>query len=82
MLSRNSIDRFTGGTLSGALFQEENVGGKESFTITIYIDKNINKDSKEYKAFQWALDDLKAGRLALGGGSGHGLGFNYTVESK
>ena len=82
MLSRNSIDRFTGGTLPGALFQEENVSGKESFTITIYVDKTINEQSDEYKAFEWALEDLKAGRLALGGGSGHGLGFNYEVEAK
>ena len=80
-LSRNSIDRFTGGTLPGALFQEENIQASQTFTTCIYLDKSIDKNSNEYKAFKWALDDLKAGRLALGGGSGHGLGFNHTEEN-
>ena len=81
-LSRNSIDRFTGGTLNGALFQEENVGTNQTFETFIYLDKAIDKSGNEYKAFEWALEDLKAGRLALGGGSGHGLGFNYAEEAK
>lgn len=81
-LSRNSIDRFTGGTLNGALFQEENVGTNQTFETCIYLDKNIDKTRNEYKAFEWALEDLKAGRLALGGGSGHGLGFNHAEEEK
>jgi CRISPR/Cas system CSM-associated protein Csm3 (group 7 of RAMP superfamily) len=80
-LSRNSIDRFTGGTLPGALFQEENVQVCQTFETYIYLDKSIDKSSDEYKAFTWALDDLKAGRLALGGGSGHGLGFNHPEEN-
>ncbi|MCR4938733.1 MAG: hypothetical protein K5930_01330 [Treponemataceae bacterium] len=79
-LSRNSIDRFTGGTLDGALFQEENVKNNTAFETCIYLDKNIDKTSNEYKAFEWALEDLQAGRLALGGGSGHGLGFNHAEE--
>lgn len=79
-LSRNSIDRFTGGTLSGALFQEENVRAEQTFETSIYLDKSIDKSSDEYKAFSWALEDLKSGRLALGGGSGHGLGFNHAEE--
>ena len=79
-LSRNSIDRFTGGTLNGALFQEENVGTNQVFETFIYVKNDVEKTSKEYIAFKWALDDLKAGRLALGGGSGHGLGFNYAEE--
>lgn len=79
-LSRNSIDRFTGGTLNGALFQEENVGTSQSFETFIYVKKDIDKASNEYRAFEWAVEDLKAGRLALGGGSGHGLGFNHAEE--
>ena len=81
-LSRNSIDRFTGGTLPGALFQEENVQTGQAFSTCIYLDKSIDKNSNEYKAFRWALEDLQAGRLALGGGSGHGLGFNHAEENK
>lgn len=81
-LSRNSIDRFTGGTLDGALFQEENVYSSKAYETCIYLDKKIDKESNEFKAFKWALEDLKAGRLALGGGSGHGLGFNHAEEEK
>lgn len=81
-LSRNSIDRFTGGTLDGALFQEENVYSNKVYATCIYLDKRINKDSCEYKAFEWAIEDLKTGRLALGGGVGHGLGFNHTEEEQ
>lgn len=81
-LSRNSIDRFTGGTLNGVLFQEENVQVSQTFETCIYLDKTIDKNSDQYKAFIWAVDDLKAGRLALGGGSGHGLGFNHAEENK
>ncbi|MCR5290523.1 MAG: hypothetical protein K6E51_11060 [Treponema sp.] len=81
-LSRNSIDRFTGGTLNGALFQEENVSTNNTFEICIYLDKSIDEKSKEYKAFEWALEDLQKGRLSLGGGSGHGLGFNHAKEEK
>ncbi len=81
-LSRNSIDRFTGGTLNGVLFQEENVNAGTTIETCIYLDKAIKNNSDEYKAFKWALEDLKAGRLALGGGSGHGLGFNYAEEEK
>lgn len=81
-LSRNSIDRFTGGTLDGALFQEENVYSSTAYETCVYLDKKIDKESNEFKAFKWALEDLKAGRLALGGGSGHGLGFNHAEEEK
>lgn len=74
--SRNSIDRFTGGTRKGALFQEENVSNKQTFKMCVYYDSDLDKDSNEFKAFEWALEDLKNGRLAIGGGAGHGLGFN------
>lgn len=77
-LSRNSIDRFTGGTLNGALFQEENVCTEQLFKLDMYLDKDVDKESPAYKAFSWAVDDLRSGRLALGGGSGHGLGFNHA----
>lgn len=76
--SRNSIDRFTGGTRKGALFQEENVSNKQTFKINIYYDSDLDKTSNEFKAFEWALEDLRNGRLAIGGGAGHGLGFNQA----
>lgn len=76
--SRNSIDRFTGGTRKSALFQEENVSNNQTFKMSIYYDSDLDKTSKEFKAFKWALEDLKNGRLAIGGGAGHGLGFNQV----
>lgn len=76
--SRNSIDRFTGGTRKTALFQEENVSNKQTFKMNIYYDADLDKTSDEFKSFEWALEDLKNGRLAIGGGSGHGLGFNQV----
>lgn len=76
--SRNSIDRFTGGTRRGALFQEENVCNKQIFKMSIYYDTDLDKTSDEFNAFKWALEDLKNGRLAIGGGAGHGLGFNQV----
>lgn len=76
--SRNSIDRFTGGTRKGALFQEENVATNQVYKMTIYFDSELKKDSDEFTAFKWALEDLKNGRLAIGGGAGHGLGFNQV----
>lgn len=74
--ARNSIDRFTGGTRKGALFQEENVRVSKTLETTIYFDTSLDLTTDAYKAFSWALEDLKNGRLAIGGGSGHGLGFN------
>ena len=81
-LSRNSIDRFTGGTLNGALFQEENACTEHVFKTSIYVDKDFDKASLVYKAFSWAVEDLQSGRLALGGGSGHGLGFNHAEDGE
>lgn len=81
--SRNSIDRFTGGTLERALFTEENVMG--TFTASYYYDKSLNDNKKltnALKAFEWAVSDLEKGRLAIGGGSGHGLGFSCQSNSK
>ena len=68
-----------------ALFQEENVyvnGDNGSFTMNIYYDRHINKKSNEFIAFTYALEDLKAGHLAIGGGSGHGLGFIEMTQNK
>lgn len=73
--TRNSIDRYTGGTRASALFQEENAIQKEKLSMKIYYEKSL-ENTLEFKAFCWALDDLEKGRLSIGGGSGHGLGFS------
>lgn len=68
------IDRFTGGTLQGALFEEKLVyGAGSSFSTSIFLSKNVGQ---EYvKAFEYALSDIVDGILPLGGGvnRGHGV---------
>lgn len=80
LLNHVAIDRFTGGAMDSALFNEEVVYGKgTSYTLNIQVDKKDLKD--EYiKAFEAALDDLKKGMLPLGGGTmrGHGR-FTETI---
>ena len=74
------IDRFTGGAISGALYQEKVVYGPESILkTTIYVSKSV---PEEYiKSFEAALRDVASGMLPLGGAvnRGHGI-FTGTVE--
>ena len=76
LMQHNSIDRFTGGTINGALFSEELVWQK-GITINIKIDhaRATKVDSRIRKAFSMALDDLAQGRLALGAASNRGHGY-------
>lgn len=69
-----SIDRFTGGVIDGALFQEKTISDDgESYKIEILLHKNV-KD-KELEAFEKSLDDIRRGMLPLGGATtkGHGV---------
>lgn len=68
----NSIDRFTGGARDGVLFGEE-VLWRERIELSIWMRKGISDAAG--KAWHAALDDLREGRLPLGGGAakGHGL---------
>ncbi len=71
-ISRNAIDRFTGGTVENALFTEKVCyGGKTSLEIT--LNKNVNDDF--LKAFVATVTDLHNGFMAIGGETsiGHGL---------
>ena len=68
-----AIDRFTGGAIEGALFQEKTIAQKDEWEIEILIEKDIKE---EYiKAFKSALDDICSGMLPLGGMTtkGHGV---------
>ena len=70
-----SIDRFTGGAIDGALFQEKTVADDgEFYTIEILLHKEL-KNSDEQKAFESALTDITTGMLPLGGSTtkGHGV---------
>ncbi len=74
-----SIDRFTGGGIDGALFQEKTIANdKEPYEIEILLEKSVGED--EVKAFEQALRDITTGMLPLGGATtkGHGV-FSGTV---
>ena len=73
-----AIDRFTGGAIDGALFQEKTIAQKDMWEIEILLEKNI--DEVFVKAFKEALNDVCTGMLALGGATtkGHGV-FTGTL---
>ncbi|MFA7090822.1 MAG: RAMP superfamily CRISPR-associated protein [Arcobacteraceae bacterium] len=75
-----SIDRFTGGAIDSALFNERTVASKESFTLEILIKEENIKDEKAFDAFERTLKDITTGMLSLGGATtkGHGV-FSGTV---
>lgn len=68
-----SIDRFTGGAIDSALFQEKTIASKEEFICEIQLEKNI--ESTFVLAFEEALKDITTGMLSLGGSTtkGHGI---------
>lgn len=68
-----AIDRFTGGGIDGALFQEKTIGDSRVYEIEILVEKGIDK--LFVKAFEQSLDDVCSGMLALGGATtkGHGI---------
>jgi len=68
-----AIDRFTGGAIDGALFQEKTVADTQSYTIEIFLEKEIDKPYIE--AFEAALLDIANARLPLGGTTTKGHGF-------
>ncbi|MDY0181455.1 RAMP superfamily CRISPR-associated protein [Aliarcobacter skirrowii] len=76
-----SIDRFTGGAIDSALFQEKTISSKETFTLEILINKEKVevKENDEGKialeSFEKALKDITTGMLSLGGATtkGHGI---------
>jgi CRISPR/Cas system CSM-associated protein Csm3 (group 7 of RAMP superfamily) len=75
-----SIDRFTGGAIDGALFQEKTIADDgESYTIDILLQKD-DIDKSYIDAFESALKDITTGMLPLGGSTtkGHGV-FSGTV---
>lgn len=78
LLNHVAIDRFTGGTMEGALFSEEVVGSKETFVLTSLVNNGIQQEYLD--AFESSLKDLCKGMLPLGGGTmrGHGC-FTGTI---
>ncbi len=68
-----SIDRFTGGAIEGALFQEKTVADNSEYEIEILLQKDIDETTE--KVFESALNDICIGMLPLGGSTtkGHGI---------
>jgi len=76
VFNHTKIDRFTNGTIDGALFQEKAVYYNDRIQLEIWVNEIAFKsDDKIKKAFEQALDDILTGQLQLGGNStkGHGL---------
>jgi len=73
-----ALDRFTGGALDGALFQEKTVTQRDEWNIEILVEKSV--ENLFINAFESSLDDICTGMLALGGATskGHGV-FTGTV---
>lgn len=80
VFNHTSIDRFTNGTIDGALFQEKVSSCKDDIEVKIWVEETAWHTDKDIKnAFENTLEDLKLGRLALGGSTtkGHGV-FNES----
>lgn len=69
-----AIDRFTGGTIKGALFSEKVICGNHGKlpSLSVFVDSLV-KD-KILEAWELALMDLAGGMLPLGGAVNHGYG--------
>ena len=73
-LAHVSIDRFTGGAIDGALFQEKTIYAKDNeFTMKLFVGNSIEQDYIE--ALECALKDVCNGMLPLGGGVNRGNGI-------
>ena len=76
VLNHVKIDRFTGGTIPGALFSEKVLYGRgQEYKLEILVATDALKDGNVRTAFEKSLKDLCDGLLPLGGGvnKGHGI---------
>ena len=83
ILNHVAIDRFTGGALDGALFDEKVIDQRDSFELTFMVNKESFKNTNVKEAFENTLNDICTGMLPLGGGvmRGHGV-FTGTILKK
>lgn len=77
--TRNAIDRFTGGTISGALYTERAYYGG-STELVVRVDSLDALDSSSVKFLMATLADLHNGFLAVGGLASVGRGL-FSIES-
>lgn len=77
VMTRNAIDRFSGGTASGALFTEKTYYGG---TTELVISVKDNLSSQQINALAAAIADLHYGYLSVGGLTSIGRGlFRITA---
>ena len=75
VLNHVSIDRFTGGAINGALFNEQTLYAKgEKFEIDLMVANEAIADDDIRRALEKALKDVATGLLPLGGGVNRGNG--------
>lgn len=76
ILNHVKIDRFTGGTIDGALFDEEPLYARgEELVLTFTLIRDEKTDEKYVtESFVEALKDICSGMLPLGGNVNHGSG--------
>lgn len=83
IMNHVAIDRFTGGTMDGALFTEKVTNGLgREIQLTIDVRKDSIQDEDIRKAFELALQDVADGLLPLGGGVNRGNGTFVETLSK
>lgn len=76
-ITRNAIDRFSGGTKNGALYTEKTYYGGET-TLEIIFRRLLNED--EIKVISACIADLHNGFLAVGGLTSVGRGM-FSIKS-
>ena len=76
------IDRFTSGTIDGALFQEKATQYKNKIDLNIWVDEQAFEGGEIIKvAFEKTLQDILTGNLQLGGNANKGHGaFKGTLK--
>jgi len=75
-----AIDRFTGGAIEGALFQEKTIAQSDEWNIEILVEDGV--DESYLNAFEKSLDDICNGMLPLGGVTTKGHGIFNGIWSK
>lgn len=79
-IMHNTIDRFTGGTLTKHLF-EERVFHSIPLDVTIEIEDPGTLSPAVLDAFRRSAEDLCEGRLQLGAGAGRGHGYFRLADN-
>lgn len=81
ILNHVAIDRFTGGAMDGALFDEKVITQKDTIIMELYVHKRAFETENVKQAFESTLDDITTGLLPLGSRTmgGHGC-FNGKWE--